>query len=173
MPKKKIQSAGSKQKMNGGPLGFEAKLWAAADALRNNMDAAEYKHVVLGLIYLKYISDVFEAKHAKLVAQKEQCADPEDPDEYRAVNIFWVPKEARWQHLNPPFNNSDWRGELLKDDQRWAYGTPPVGNANCVWVQHFVHHLTPIVLANGSMSPNQSGEGEIPSVARHGRLAHA
>src|SRR6266571_1699420 len=79
--------------------GLEAKLWAAADALRNNMDAAEYKHVVLGLIFLKYISDAFEAKHAELDAQKKQGADPEDPDEYRAASIFWVPKEARWQHL--------------------------------------------------------------------------
>src|ERR1700732_3119901 len=80
-------------------LGFEAKLWAAADALRNNMDAAEYKHVVLGLIFLKYISDAFEAKHAELEAQKAQGADPEDPDEYRATNIFWVPREARWAYL--------------------------------------------------------------------------
>src|SRR5436190_12360117 len=84
---------------NNANLGFEAKLWAAADALRNNMDAAEYKHVVLGLIFLKYISDAFEAKHAELQAQKAQGADPEDRDEYRAASIFWVPKEARWQHL--------------------------------------------------------------------------
>jgi type I restriction enzyme M protein len=335
-------------------LGFEAKLWAAADALRNNMDAAEYKHVVLGLIFLKYISDAFEAKHAELEAQRKQGADPEDPDEYRAASIFWVPKEARWQHLkasapqptigtlvddamsaierdnpslkgvlpkdyarpgldkqrlgqlinlvsdialgspadrakdtlgrvyeyflaqfasaegkkggqfytpsrvvrvlvemlapykgrvydpccgsggmfvssekfieahsgklgdisiygqesnyttwrlakmnlairgidaqiahgdtfhndrhpdlkadyvlaNPPFNDSDWRGELLKDDKRWVSGVPPAGNANFAWVQHFIHHLAPtglagFVLANGSMSSNQSGEGEI------------
>src|SRR5437879_2094305 len=80
-------------------LGFEAKLWQAADALRNNMDAAEYKHVVLGLIFLKYISDAFEAKHAELESQKAEGADAEDPDEYRAVSIFWVPKEARWAHL--------------------------------------------------------------------------
>src|SRR5438046_7721148 len=80
-------------------LGLEAKLWAAADALRNNMDAAEYKHIVLGLVFLKYISDAFEAKHAELEAQKSQGANPEDPDEYRAVNIFWVPKEARWTYL--------------------------------------------------------------------------
>jgi type I restriction enzyme M protein len=335
-------------------VGFEAKLWAAADALRNNMDAAEYKHVVLGLIFLKYISDAFEAKHAELAAQKAKGADPEDRDEYRAASIFWVPKEARWSHLkasgpqptigtlvddamaaierdnpslkgvlpkdygrpgldkqrlgqiinlvsdialgsaadrardtlgrvyeyflarfasaegksggqfytpshvvrvlvellapykgrvydpccgsggmfvqsekfieahagklgdisiygqesnyttwrlakmnlairgidaqiahgdtfhndrhpdlkadyvlaNPPFNDSDWRGALLKDDKRWAYGTPPTGNANYAWVQHFIHHLAPtglagFVLANGSMSSNQSGEGEI------------
>src|SRR3984893_8900654 len=81
-------------------LGFERKLWQAADALRNNMDAAEYKHVALGLIFLKYISDAFEAKHAELDAQRAEGADPEDPDEYRAENIFWVPKEARWSYLN-------------------------------------------------------------------------
>src|SRR5436309_285343 len=227
---------------NGANLGFEQKLWSAADKLRSNMDAAEYKHVVLGLIFLKYISDAFEAKHADLEAQRAQGADPEDRDEYRAASIFWVPKEARWQHLkasapqptigtlvddamaaierdnpslkgvlpkdyarpgldkqrlgqiinlvsdialgdtfhndrhpdlkadyvlaNPPFNDSDWRGGLLKDDKRWVYGTPPPGNANYAWVQHFIHHLAPtglagFVLANGSMSSNQSGEGEI------------
>src|SRR5688572_10199424 len=335
-------------------VGFEQKLWATADALRNNMDAAEYKHVVLGLIFLKYISDAFEAKHAELDAQRAEGADPEDPDEYRAVSIFWVPPEARWQYLksmapqatigqliddamsaierdnqslkdvlpkdygrlgldkqrlgqiinlvsdialgsaadrskdtlgrvyeyflarfasaegksggqfytpsrvvrvlvemlapykgrvydpccgsggmfvqsenfieahsgkiggsaiygqesnyttwrlgkmnlairgidaqighgdtchadkhpdlkadyvlaNPPFDDSDWRGELLKNDERWAYGVPPAGNANYAWVQHFIHHLAPsglagFVLANGSMSSNQSGEGDI------------
>jgi len=84
---------------NGANLGFEKELWQAADALRSNMDAAEYKHVVLGLIFLKYISDAFEEQHAKLEAQRVQGADPEDPDEYRAVNVFWVPREARWSHL--------------------------------------------------------------------------
>jgi type I restriction enzyme M protein len=335
-------------------LGFERTLWEAADALRNNMDAAEYKHVVLGLIFLKYISDAFESKHAELTAQKAKGADPEDKDEYRAASIFWVPKTARWSHLkknapqptigqivddamtaiekdnptlkgvlpkdyarpgldksrlgqlinlvsdialgtaadrakdtlgrvyeyflarfasaegkgagqfytpsgvvrvlveilapykgrvydpccgsggmfvnsekfieahsgkigdisiygqesnyttwrlakmnlairgidaqiahgdtfhddkhpdlkadyvlaNPPFNDSDWRGDLLKEDPRWQYGTPPTGNANFAWVQHFIYHLAPtglagFVLANGSMSSNQSGEGEI------------
>jgi len=344
----------SKASETGANLGFEAKLWQAADALRNNMDAAEYKHVVLGLIFLKYISDAFEAKHGELVGQKKQGADPEDRDEYSAAGIFWVPKEARWAHLNasapqptigklmddamsaierdnpslkgvlpkdyarpgldkqrlgqlinlvsdiglgspadrakdvlgrvyeyflaqfasaegkkggqfytpsrvvrvlvamlapykgrvydpccgsggmfvssesfieahsgrigdisiygqesnyttwrlakmnlairgidaqiahgdtfhkdahpdlkadyvlanPPFNDSDWRGELLKEDKRWVYGVPPAGNANYAWVQHFIHHLAPtgiagFVLANGSMSTNQSGEGEI------------
>ena len=82
-------------------LGFEAKLWLAADKLRNNMDAAEYKHVVLGLIFLKYISDTFDEHHAKLVAGKgdHAGADPEDRDEYLGDNVFWVPKEARWAHL--------------------------------------------------------------------------
>jgi type I restriction enzyme M protein len=74
--------------------------------------------------------------------------------------------KADYVLANPPFNDSDWRGELLKDDKRWAYGTPPAGNANYAWVQHFIHHLAPtglagFVLANGSMSSNQSGEGEI------------
>jgi type I restriction enzyme M protein len=341
---------------NGAMLGFEATMWQAADKLRNNMDAAEYKHVVLGLIFLKYISDAFEEQHAKLEADKKQGADPEDPDEYRAAGIFWVPKVARWQELqknakqptigkliddamvaierdnkslkgvlpkdyarpsldkqrlgelidligtiglgdaesrskdilgrvyeyflsqfasaegkkggqfytprcvvriltemlapykgrvydpccgsggmfvqsekfveahggrlgdisvygqesnpttwrlaamnlairgietnlgpehadsfhrdlhkdlkadyilaNPPFNSSDWGGERLREDARWKYGTPPTGNANFAWVQHFIHHLAPtglagFVLANGSMSSNQSGEGEI------------
>jgi type I restriction enzyme M protein len=341
---------------NGATLGFEQTLWQAADKLRNNMDAAEYKHVVLGLIFLKYISDAFEEKHVQLAAQKSAGADPEDPDEYRAENIFWVPKEARWSHLrasakqptigkfiddamvaierdnpslkgvlpkeynrpaldkqrlgelidligtismgdaehrskdilgrvyeyflgqfasaegkkggqfytprcvvrlivemiepfkgrvydpccgssgmfvqseafirehggklgdiaiygqesnpttwrlakmnlalrgidanlgpehadsfrrdlykdfkadfvmaNPPFNMSDWGGEGLREDVRWRYGAPPVGNANFAWVQHIIHHLTPngvagFVLANGSMSSNMSGEGEI------------
>jgi len=67
--------------------------------LRNNLDAAEYKHVVLGLIFLKYISDAFAEIHAKLTADQAEGADPEDPDEYRAQNVFWVPQEARWTHL--------------------------------------------------------------------------
>ncbi len=78
-------------------IGFEAKLWLAADKLRSNMDAAEYKHVVLGLIFLKYISDSFEEKHTQLT--KEPGADPEDPDEYKAENVFWVPPAARWTYL--------------------------------------------------------------------------
>ena len=78
---------------------YEADLWRMADALRGSMDAAEYKHVVLGLIFLKYISDAFEEAHAQLEAERDQGADPEDPDEYRAQSIFWVPPEARWQYL--------------------------------------------------------------------------
>ena len=82
-------------------IGFEAKLWLTADKLRNNMDAAEYKHVVLGLIFLKYISDTFEEHRAKLIAGKGDYAgaNAEDPDEYKAENVFWVPAEARWSHL--------------------------------------------------------------------------
>src|SRR5438067_2028162 len=82
-------------------IGFEAKLWLAADKLRSNMDAAEYKHVVLGLIFLKYISDAFEEHRAKLVAGKGEyaSANAEDPDEYKAENVFWVPPAARWRYL--------------------------------------------------------------------------
>jgi len=80
-------------------IGYEAQLWQMADALRGSMDAGEYKHVVLGLLFLKYISDAFEEKHTQLESERSQGADPEDQDEYRAENIFWVPPEARWQHL--------------------------------------------------------------------------
>ena len=83
----------------GATTGHEAELWRMADALRGSMDAAEYKHVVLGLIFLKYISDAFEEMHARLEGEQDEGADPEDPDEYRAENIFWVPPEARWSHL--------------------------------------------------------------------------
>ncbi len=338
---------------------FEKTLFRAADKLRKNIDAAEYKHIVLGLIFLKYISDSFKDLHSKLVSGKGQYegADPEDPDEYRGENVFWVPKKARWSYLhsrakqptigkdvddameaiekenqtlkgilpkvyarpnldktslgglidlignialgdeaskskdvlgrvyeyflgefaalegkkggqfytpksivqllvemiepykgrvfdpccgsggmfimsekfvkghkgklndislygqesnqttyrlcrmnlalrgidgsqvrwnnegsflkdahvdlkadyilaNPPFNDSDWNGELLRKDPRWKYGVPPTGNANFAWMQHMIYHLSPkgimgLVLANGSLSSNTSGEGEI------------
>ncbi|MEO0074844.1 MAG: class I SAM-dependent DNA methyltransferase [candidate division WOR-3 bacterium] len=330
------------------------KLWIAADKLRSNMDAAEYKHVVLGLIFLKYISDAFKEVYQELKNDPEGLADPEDIDEYKARNVFWVPPVARWDYLqknakqptigilvddamdaierdnpslkgvlpknyarealdkqrlgelidligtiglgdpesrskdilgnvyeyflgqfadaegkkggqfytpkcivkllvemiepfkgriydpccgsggmfvqsekfveahggkigdisiygqesnqttwrlakmnlairgidaniqwgdsftndlhkdlkadfilaNPPFNDSDWKGDLLRDDIRWRYGVPPVGNANFAWVQHFIHHLSPsgiagFVVANGSLSSKTSNEGEI------------
>ena len=82
-----------------GDLSFVSKLWQTADKLRNNMDAAEYKHVVLGLIFLKYISDAFEEIHATLQKDSKHHADPEDIDEYRSRNIFLVPPEARWSYL--------------------------------------------------------------------------
>jgi len=348
---------------------FEATLWAAADKLRGTLDAAEYKHVVLGLIFLKYISDAFEERRAELdrlsrdensdlyvpdATQRERLL--EDKDEYASVNVFWVPPKARWSELqdnakkphiaavidsamdaieranprlrgvlpseyarrnvaadklgelidlvasiplgdrnarardvlgnvyqyflgkfaaaegklggefftptcvvrllvrmlepykgrvfdpccgsggmfvqserfveehqgrigdisifgqesnpttwklahmnlairgieahlgqkwadsflddqpkdlkadsilaNPPFNVSDWSGHLLRDDPRWQYGIPSLGNANYAWIQHFLYHLAPsgtacFVMANGSLSSNQSGEGDI------------
>ncbi len=81
---------------------FEAQLFKAADKLRKNIDAAEYKHIVLGLIFLKYISDSFEELHIKLKEGKGQYegADPEDQDEYKAENVFWVPQDARWSYLH-------------------------------------------------------------------------
>jgi type I restriction enzyme M protein len=345
---------GGKARNGTAHLGFEEQLWQAADKLRGHMDASEYKGTVLGLIFLKYISDSFEAIHSKL--SEDEYADPEDRDEYVAERVFWVPKEARWvtiqakakdvkigeviddafraierenprlkghmpkdyarpaldkhrlgelvdliagigfggeaqqgqdvlgrvyeyflgkfaaaegklggefftascvvrlivamvepfkgrvydpccgsggffvqseafvesyggrigdisvygqesnpttwklasmnlairgiegnlgQHhadtfhrdlhpdlradyvlANPPFNISDWGGNRLREDARWKYGAPPVGNANFGWVQHMVSKLAPkgvagFVLANGSMSSQQSGEGEI------------
>ncbi len=350
----KRRSKDQKKPSNGANLGFEQQLWQMADKLRGHMDAAEYKHVVLGLIFLKYISDAFQERYEAL--KKEPHADPEDRDEYTAENVFWVPKAARWPRLqdnakqptigkliddamvaiekenpslkgvlskdyarpsldkhrlgelidligkiglgdkesrskdilgrvyeyflgqfasaegkkggefytprcvvkllvemiepykgrvydpccgssgmfvqseefirqhggkigdisiygqesnpttwrlakmnlairgleanigphnadtfhndlhkdlkadfilaNPAFNMSDWGGERVREDARWKYGVPPVGNANFAWVQHIIFHLAPsgiagFVLANGSMSSNQSGEGEI------------
>src|SRR5437867_11806418 len=112
MPRGRRAARASSKRDTAANLGFEAKLWQAADALRNNMDAAEYKHVVLGLIFLKYISDAFEERHGWLL---DQAADPdsdyyvreeraryqvaEDRDEYTAEHIFWVPPEARWSYL--------------------------------------------------------------------------
>lgn len=92
MAKKKVQNKES----------IEVHLWKAADKLRKNVDASEYKHVVLGLIFLKYISDSFENLREKLIEGKGEYAgaDPEDRDEYRAENIFFVPELARWSYLN-------------------------------------------------------------------------
>src|ERR1700686_2520569 len=100
-PKTKTKAKSSSPADSAANIGFEAKLWLAADKLRSNMDAAEYKHVVLGLIFLKYISDAFEERHAKLKEGKGEHAgaDPEDPDEYKAENVFWVPPAARWTYL--------------------------------------------------------------------------
>jgi len=129
---------------DGATVGYEARLWHMADALRGSMDAAEYKHVVLGLIFLKYISDAFEAQHAQLEAEQAQGADPEDPDEYRALNIFWVPPEARWARLKAQAkqptigqrvddamtgierDNASLKGVLPKD-----YARPALDTASC------------------------------------------
>src|SRR3989339_621451 len=93
----KIKAVVDESKAISGDLGFEEKLWKSADTLRSSMDAAEYKHVVVGLIFLKYISDAFIELYKKLSADKN--ADAEDADEYRAENIFYVPKKARWDYL--------------------------------------------------------------------------
>ena len=87
-----------KQRPQAVEVGHEAEYWRMADALRGSMDAAEYKHVVLGLVFLKYISDAFEERQAEVLAEWGKDA-AEDRDEYIAENIFWVPSEARWQYL--------------------------------------------------------------------------
>ena len=98
MAKKKVASGGSS---NGtaANLEFEAKLWLTADKICNTREAAKYKHVVLRLIFLKYISDAFEERHQKPLLEVSEGADVENPDESRADNVFWVPAEARWQTL--------------------------------------------------------------------------
>lgn len=102
---------------NGATVGYEAQLWKMADALRGSMDAAEYKHVVLGLIFLKYISGAFEELRARLEAQGAQNADPTDRDEYRARDVLWVPPEARWAHLKAQARQST-IGELMQQGLR-------------------------------------------------------
>ena len=186
MAAKKAASAKSgKSNGNGANLGFEAKLWLAADKLRNNMDAAEYKHVVLGLIFLKYISEFIEVHGGRIgdiaiygqesnpttrrlammnlaIRGIEGDLGPENADSFR--RDLHPDLKSDYVLANPPFNDSDWiRND---EDVRWKYGIPPKGNANYAWVQHFIHHPAPsgyagFVLANGSMSSNQSGEGEI------------
>ncbi|HQV71232.1 MAG TPA: class I SAM-dependent DNA methyltransferase [Thermoflexales bacterium] len=109
MPKQKSDSPTGSPAQSTATIGFEAKLWQTADKLRNNMDAAEYKHVVLGLIFLKYISDTFEELHQYLLdvttgkvkpaEENDEYALPESPEEYRSKNVFWVPPEARWSYL--------------------------------------------------------------------------
>ncbi len=86
---------------------LEKQLWKAADKLRKNIDAAEYKHIVLGLIFLKYISDAFEELYAKLKAEEQHGADPEDKDEYKAENVFFVPHDARWSYLQSKAKQPD------------------------------------------------------------------
>ncbi len=96
MPARKTKPS-SKPNGNGATLGFEQQLWEMADRMRGHMDPAEYKHVALGLIFLKYISDAFQAARDKIAA--DPYADPEDRDEYTAESVFWVPKEARWLEI--------------------------------------------------------------------------
>ncbi len=116
---------------NGANLGFAAQLWAAADKLRGNMDHSDYKQVALGLIFLKYITDAFEAKRAKLL--KDELSD----------NVFWVPEKARWKFGLPPTGNANYAWL-----QHIHHHLAPGGTAD-------------MVLANGSMLSGQSGEGNI------------
>jgi len=93
-------------------INFEGKLWQAADKQRSNMDAAEYKHIVLGLLFLKYISDAFGEVYEKL--KRDPTSDPEEKDEYISRRVFWVPKEARWDHLQKNAKNPE-IGKLIDD----------------------------------------------------------
>ena len=111
-PKNSQADPGTNTDTHGATTGYEAELWQMADTLRGSMDAAEYKHVVLGLLFLKYISDAFEERHALLESEREQGADPEDPDEYRAPRISSGCHRRPAGHIsrprqsNPPSANS-------------------------------------------------------------------
>ena len=110
-----VQRKKTEKNGNGANLGFEEKLWLAADKMRSHMDAAEYKHVVLGLIFLKYISDAYLEKRAELAELKSTLwADPDDPNEYAADNIFIVPREALWPGLQAKAKTPD-IGILIDD----------------------------------------------------------
>ncbi|OHV83317.1 class I SAM-dependent DNA methyltransferase [Ensifer sp. LCM 4579] len=119
MPVRKTKNNGKPEGgKNSTALGFEAKLWAMADKLRSNMDAAEYKHVVLGLIFLKFISDKFNAKYEDLRARQEtDFTDPEERDEYLAENVFWVPKGARWPDIQDRATTAE-IGQIVDDAMR-------------------------------------------------------
>ena len=152
-------------------LGFEAKLWLAADKLRNNMDAAEYKHVVLGLIFLKYISDRFEEHRAKLAAGQGDYAgaNPEDPDEYRAENIFWVPPEARWGHLQgkakfPTIGkNVDDAMVAIERDNPRLKGVLPKDYARPALDKHRLGELIDLIATINLVASNQPS----PAASRH------
>ena len=148
-------------------LGFEAKLWLAADKLRNNMDAAEYKHVVLGLIFLKYISDAFEEMRAKLIAGEGDYAgaDPEDADEYRAENVFWVPKEARWSELQANAKQPT-IGKLVDDamvaierDNPRLKGVLPKDYARPALDKHRLGELIDLIGTIALVQPSPTGRG--------------
>ena len=176
------KSASSAPKDSTANLGFEAKLWLTADKLRNNMDAAEYKHVVLGLIFLKYISDTFEEHRAKLIAGQGDYkgANAEDPDEYKAENVFWVPADARWSHLQasakqPTIGKSvdDAMVAIERDNPRLK-GVLPKDYARPALDKHRLGELIDVIatielLASSQPSPQPSPTGrgsehtELPS----------
>lgn len=112
------------QSDNGATTGYESQLWAMADALRGSMDATDYKHVVLGLLFLKYVSDAFGEARVELEAEVDFGADPEDPDEYLANNVFWVPEEARWDYLRSQAREST-IGLLVDNAMREIEGANP------------------------------------------------
>src|SRR3954447_16949175 len=118
----------SKANSNGANVGFEAQLFLAADKLRKNLEPSDYKHVALGLMFLKYISNAFEAKRAALLAEDPAAA--EDPDEYLAENVFWVPKDARWSHLQDNAKQPT-IGKLIDDASSRSRPKTPASKAFC------------------------------------------
>ena len=141
---------------SGATTGYEADLWRMADTLRGSMDAAEYKHVVLGLIFLKYISDASEERHALLESEREQGADPEDPDEYRAENIFWVPSEARWTHLKAQAKQPTIRPARRRCDD-WDRARQPGAQGRAA--QGLCPHRTRQTAARPDYRPHQQHPG--------------
>jgi type I restriction enzyme M protein len=163
VPKVKKNSASASA--TSATVGYEAQLWQMADALRGSMDAAEYKHVCLGLLFLKYISDAFEEKHAALLTEKAQGADPEDPDEYRAKDAFWVPPEARWPHLKAQARQPT-IGQLVDDamagierDNPALKGVLPKDYARPALDKQRLGQLIDMISNISFISPLPSGEG--------------
>jgi len=167
---------------NGANIGYEAQLWQMADALRGSMDSGEYKHVTLGLLFLKYISDAFEEQHARLEAEKKQGADPEDPDEYRALNIFWVPPEARWSHLKAQAKQAT-IGQLVDDamagierDNPALKGVLPKDYARPALDKQRLGQLIDLISNISFISPLPQGQGNTWSKAEgkgEGGVDHA
>ena len=164
-----MSRTGSSNTQSTATIGFEAKLWLTADKLRNNMDAAEYKHVVLGLIFLKYISDTFEEHRAKLLAGQGDYAgaNAEDPDEYRAENVFWVPADARWSHLQanakqPTIGKSvdDAMVAIERDNPRLK-GVLPKDYARPALDKHRLGELIDLIATISLIAaPSESGSGK-------------
>ncbi|MBS1680180.1 MAG: SAM-dependent DNA methyltransferase [Bacteroidetes bacterium] len=152
-------------------LELEKKLWQAADKLRNNMDAAEYKHVVLGLIFLKYISDAFDELYQKLEAEKKKTgADPEDKDEYTAERVFYVPLQARWKRLQgraklPTIGKDiDDAMDAIEKDNPSLKGVLPKDYARPALDKHRLGELIDLI---GSITLSKGGNAGLPN--RHGK----
>ena len=143
-------------------IGFEKQIWDAACELWGHIPAADYRKVIVGLIFLRYIGSAFEKRFEELVREGDGFEN--DPDAYEEDNIFFVPEAARWAKIAAEAHTPE-IGTVI-DVARWKYGTPPAGNANYAWMQHMIHHLAPngkigLVLANGALSTQSGGEGEI------------
>ena len=146
MPAKKTVKATSKNSKthasgNGATLGIEAELWQAADKLRGHLDAADYKSVVLGLIFLKYVSDMFEQVRARV--EKEAVDDSEDRDVYLAERVFWVPKEARWKILQDNAKQES-IGNLIDKAMESIERDNPILSSNASSFHRRVHRLPPV-----------------------------